>query len=400
MTIRKEWTARLEKLCRPILENLAAGTLIANMPVQHYPVMGYDRSCTYLEALGRSLSGLAPWLENDALEGAEKDRRDALLELTLAALEKAGSPDSPDAIYLRKDSDQVFRQGLVDSSYLSLAFLRAPNALWGRLSAGTQNRIIDVMRGFREVPCPFNNWLLFAAMNECFLCFAGVADWDYMRIDYAFRAHELRYKGDGIYGDGPSLHLDYYNSYVIHPYLLEILESLKQTAPQMIDWVNSWYEPMKKRFIRYAQIQERLIAPDGSYPAIGRSLVYRCGAFQALAMASLRQWLPEDLSPGQVRNALNLVIRKTLDAPGTFDDKGWLRIGMSGDQPSLGEIYISTGSLYMASLAFLPLGLPEKTPFWQVPESPTTSQKIWSGEDVPSQHALDDYAETVGNTPR
>ena len=38
---------------------------------------------------------------------------------------------------------------------------------------------------------------------------------------------------------------------------------------------------------RYAAVQERLISPEDSYPAIGRSLVYRFGAFQTLAQMVL-----------------------------------------------------------------------------------------------------------------
>ena len=47
--------------------------------------------------------------------------------------------------------------------------------------------------------------------------------WDRMRVDYALRQHEQWYKGDGVYGDGPEFHWDYYNSFVIHPMLLDVL---------------------------------------------------------------------------------------------------------------------------------------------------------------------------------
>lgn len=58
-------------------------------------------------------------------------------------------------------------------------------------------------------------------------------------------------------------------------------------------------------------------------------------------------------------------------------------IGLCGHQPGLGEIYISTGSLYLASTAFLPLGLPESDEFWSAPAEPWSSVKIWSGCDLP-----------------
>ncbi|MEY4489905.1 MAG: hypothetical protein RIQ79_2413, partial [Verrucomicrobiota bacterium] len=112
------------------------------------------------------------------------------------------------------------------------------------------------------------------------------------------------------------------------------------------------------------------------------------GAFQGLALAALRHTLPSEVSPAQSRVALTAVIRRTLEAPGTFDAQGWLRIGLSGHQPGLGETYISTGSLYLCSVAFLPLGLPAADPFWSAPAEKITWGKIWSGENLPVDHAL------------
>ena len=45
------------------------------------------------------------------------------------------------------------------------------------------------------------------------------------------------------------------------------------------------------------------------------------------------------------------MIRRTLEAPDTFDKEGWLQIGFCGHQPGVGETYISTGSLYLCSVA-------------------------------------------------
>src|SRR6185437_789407 len=105
---------------------------------------------------------------------------------------------------------------------------------------------------------------------------------------------------------------------------------------------------------RYAAIQERLIAPDGSFPAIGRSITYRCGAFHLLAQMALNGELPDGVSGAQVRSAMTAAMRRIMDAPGTFDANGWLQIGFCGHQPHLGETYISTGSLYLCAVALLP----------------------------------------------
>ena len=129
-------------------------------------------------------------------------------------------------------------------------------------------------------------------------------------------------------------------------------------------------------------------SPDGSFPAIGRSIAYRCGAFHLLAQLALRRELPEGVSPAQARGALGAVIRRTLTAPETFDANGWLRIGLAGHQPGIGERYISTGSLYLCATAFLPLGLTPSEPFWASPPEPFTAQRVWSGQAVPIDHAI------------
>jgi len=198
------------------------------------------------------------------------------------------------------------------------------------------------------------------------------------------RKHWEWYKGDGTYGDGSDFHWDYYNSYVIQPMLLEIL---KIAAEKKLP-LEKYYPAALTRFRRYAAVQERMISPEGAYPVIGRSSTYRFGAFQVLSLAALRHELPAGLVPGGVRPALNAVIHRMIEAPGTFDAQGWLTIGVAGHQPSMAENYIDTGSLYLLTTGLLQLGLPADDPFWTEPTQPWTQQKIWNGEDMPADHCL------------
>jgi hypothetical protein len=376
---REYWLAVLTRIANPVLTALSQKQLKATMPVETSHNTVADRAqYTYLEALGRLLAGIAPWLESGERSGSEGDLRQRYSDLARQSISAAVDPSSPDYLNFSKG-----QQPVVDAAFLALAVLRAPTELWKNLDASTKQRLIDVLRSSRVIKPGFNNWLLFSATVEAFLCLVGEA-WDQMRVDYAIRQHEEWYKGDGFYGDGPQFHWDYYNSFVIHPMLLEVVETVSK---QSKSW-ESFLSPILARSQRYAAIQERLIAPDASYPAIGRSLAYRFGAFHLLALMAQRKQLPDTVKPEQVRAALTAVIRRMIEAPGTFDPHGWLTIGFCGHQPSVGESYISTGSLYLCSVGLLPLGLPGSDPFWSSPPQPWTSQKIWTGQDIPADHAL------------
>jgi hypothetical protein len=194
------------------------------------------------------------------------------------------------------------------------------------------------------------------------------------------------YKGDGAYGDGAFFHWDYYNSFVIHPMLVDVLAVLKQNDSHY----ESVYAVELARAKRFAEILERLIAPDGSFPSLGRSTTYRFGAFHALAQIAWMRELPAPVKPAQARCAITAVIRKMIEAPGTFDARGWLQIGFCGHQPTLAESYISTGSLYLCCAALLPLGLPPSDEFWSAPPALWTSQLLWSGQSLPRDHAMND----------
>jgi hypothetical protein len=375
---RAIWVGHMQQLADPVLTNLAGETLKQRMPVEQ--AAGAKREIvTHLEALGRLIAGIAPWLEL-AGDGSEEGRlRSRYGDLARRAIDRAVDPASKDFLNFTID-----RQPLVDAAFLAQGVLRAPRALGDALGAATRRHLIAALESSRITLPGFNNWLLFSATVEAALGKLG-AGWDRMRVDYALRQHDQWYRGDGAYGDGPEFHFDYYNSFVIHPMLLDVLDAVR-------DETNAPWKDLatreEQRARRYAAVLERLIAPDGSFPPIGRSLAYRCGAMQLLGQMALRRTLPDGVSPAQTRGALTAVIRRTLEAPGTFDASGWLRIGFCGHQPGVGERYISTGSLYLCSVGLLPLGLPPTDEFWSAPAQPWTAVRAWRGEEFPIDHAL------------
>jgi hypothetical protein len=383
MADREYWLDVLQRIAGPVLTHLAARQLKVHMPVEAQPGHAADRAqFTHLEALGRLLCGIAPWLELQGVQGDEAALQSRYAELARQAIDAATDPDSPDFMNFGK----VGRQPVVDAAFLSQALVRAPNALWFSLPARVQANLIDALTSTRAFLPGFNNWLLFAAMIEAALKQCG-ATWDRMRVDYALRQHEQWYAGDGLYNDGPHFHWDYYNSFVIQPMLLDVLRAVGDEEPAWRDMRLS----VLARARRYAAIQERLISPEGTFPPIGRSLAYRFGALQSLAQIALMRQLPtepEPVTPAQVRCAMTAVIRRMIEAPGTFDAQGWLTIGFCGHQRNLGETYISTGSVYLCAAGLLPLGLPPADPFWIDPPADWTAKKIWNGYDAIADHAL------------
>lgn len=373
---RTVWLDHLEKITNPVLSNLANDSLKANMPVEGKTK---DRpEYTHLEAFGRLLAGIGPWLNlTEFSDKSEEAMRAKYFALTLKALDNATNPNAKDFLNFDQGGQPV-----VDAAFLAHGLIRAPK-VWEGLSDKVKNNVVAAFQSSRKIRPYFNNWLLFSAMVEAFFAKYGY-EYDKMRLDYALRQHEQWYLGDGMYGDGPNFHWDYYNSYVIQPFLVDILETI---VPRE-NVYKGMLENVTKRAVRYAAVQERLISPEGTFPVIGRSICYRAGAFQNLANIAYLGKLPKEVVPGQVRPALTAVIQRTTESPETFDAQGWLTIGLHGHQPSLGEGYISTGSLYLCATVLLPLGLPATHAFWADPAADWTAKKVWKGVDIPTDHAI------------
>lgn len=381
VTDRALWLSYLDKVARPVISNLAADQLREKMTVvlsKNIDNADSRRKVAYLEAFGRTFSGIAPWLNSEGGTKEETALRNQYREWMVKAIANAVNPSAKD--YMKWDGGQP----LVDASFLALGLIRCP-WVWQHLDTIVQKQVITAFITTRSTVPVYSNWLLFSAMIETFFCNYDLP-YDPVRIDYGVREFSQHwYTGDGMFSDGMQFHLDYYNSYVIQPYLAVILETISKKKTTY----NNFIPQFDKITKRYAEIQERLINTDGSFPLTGRSIVYRGGAFHHLADMSLRKKLPPTISSSQVRSALTAVIKKTLEMPANFTSSGWLNIGLSGDQPGLAEQYITTGSLYLCSVIFLPLGLPDTDEFWSAPAQPWTAVKAWSGQDVQADHALD-----------
>ena len=363
---RREWLAALLKITGPVLDALEKGELKQRLPLDFHAGRAQYAP---LEAFGRSMLGLAPWLEldSDTLSPEERSLQSRMRRKAVRCLEMAADPDSPDFMNFTDGG-----QPLVDAAFLGHALVRAQKALVGRdtvasvtdkggghqsertltdvvktaehrsatvspdssklttmqhdgreadmaaaFPAEIRRHLADALRATRRIAAVNTNWLFFSAMVEAGLYVLG-EPWDIMRVLGALRTFREWYRGDGVYGDGPMFHWDYYNSFVIQPMYVDLVDLFADQS----DEIARMRPAVLARASRYASVLERMIGPDGSYPVVGRSICYRFGAFQMLAQAALQHRLEVHLSPASVRCGLTAVIRRVMSAPDMFDENG------------------------------------------------------------------------------
>lgn len=378
---RAYWCKLLYQMAEPILRNMAEGKLQQNMQVEVSPTWdGRNAKVIYMEAFGRLMAGVAPWLALPDDETEEGKQRQQLRAWALKSYTNAVDPASPD--YLLWEGEG---QALVDAAYVAESFLRAYDRLWVPLDVKTKERYITCFTRLRAIDPPYTNWLLFSSTIEAFLAKAG-APYDTYRVNSAIRKVEEWYTGDGWYADGPSFAFDYYSSYVFHPMYLETLQAMQDTKARTRIHYGDYYRRALRRAQKFSLVLERLISPEGTFPVFGRSIPYRMAAMQPLALMAWYEQLPAGLTNGQVRAALTAVMHRMFDGHENFNEGGFLTIGFAGRQPNIADWYTNNGSLYLTSLAFLPLGLPATHPFWSDAALPWTSQKAWGGKPFPKDH--------------
>lgn len=388
-TDRAYWTKLAWQMAYPVLSNMAKGELQKNMLVEVSPSWdGRDKKVTYMECFGRLMSGIAPWLSlpDDATE--EGKMRRELREMALKSYANAVDPQNPDYLLWRGHG-----QALVDAAYIAESFLRAYDQLWEPLDEITKKRYIEEFTQLHRVDPPYSNWLLFSSTVESFLAKAG-APCDEFRINTAIRKVEEWYVGDGWYADGPTFAFDYYSSYVFHPMYLETLQAMADAGVSTRIDYRKYHARALRRAQKHSLILERFISPEGTFPVFGRSIPYRMAAMQPLALIAWYDLLPAGVSRAQVRCALTAVLKRMYASGNNFNEKGFLTIGFTGRQPNIADWYTNNGSLYMSSLAFLPLALPASHPFWSDAPQPWTNVRAWGEQPFPKDHAWKDEIRT------
>ena len=330
-----------------------------------------------LEAFARIVYSLGSWVFAKHVDTTEYEDtvKLKLSKLMVSAFEVLFTPGN-------RNTAIPCDQDIIDYGYLNLAIVDMLNSpyvgcgLLERVSTGARTRFDNYKNWLKDF-CPLaNNWMLMAVIPEIY-SLETKYPYDAMRIWSAVNLTLSNYKGDGIYGDGRDLHLNYYNSLVIHPVLdfIEDYESELTAIPNL----GTALEPQRARSDRYAAVLERQFSPEGTFPVIGRSACYRLGIFHHLArgvsVGNTR------CRPGALRNALQTCLNRL--EPNMFRPDGYLKMGFNNEVENtrLAEPYISTSSLYATGFFLLPLAMSPTHPFWTESDLPWTQKRIWEGED-------------------
>ena len=164
-TDREVWVDIMYQMAEPVMKNMAEGKLQqvmdtagGNKNLELSPTWDRrDKKVAYMEAFGRLLAGLAPWLNLPDDDTPESAKRKQLREWTRKAIINAVDPNSPDRLGWENGG-----QTLVDGAYV-VEGLYVATTPFGYLcpkrpSSSTSKRFKDFAATTRPTPTGFSSW--------------------------------------------------------------------------------------------------------------------------------------------------------------------------------------------------------------------------------------------------
>ena len=327
-----------------------------------------DPNMGYLECFARIFAGISPWITLEKINDEnEFKKQQIILEYVKQCFENT--------IPYFDESFGLFsvEQSIVECSYICYGFIISKNKIWNMLNEKIQNNMIRLFRKVRLMIKTYHvgcNWYLFHGIIEAFFKSINI-DYNMQFIKNMISSVDKWYCGDGFYFDGDrKFKMDYYNSYVIQPFFIEILKIFHSNKEN--DITNNAIS----RCIKYSEFLERIIGHDGTYPPLGRSVIYRFASFHLVSYCIYNETISERHSYGQLRNALTKVLTK-ISSKDIFNKDGLLALGFNAQQESISDYYSNNGSCYLTVLGFLPLGLNEDHIFWTDSYKHFTQEACW-----------------------
>ena len=256
-------------------------------------------------------------------------------------------------------------QRIVESADISVALWMSRERVFDRMTPAEQDQIISWLAQVDGKGTYTDNWILFTAITQAVrhhLGFSSPID----DLDNRLVQIDEFYRGDGWYVDGPTNEFELYNAWMFGWHYL------------LWAWIDGDRRPDQRQ-----QVLKRgrsfiggflhFFGANGSYPAWGRSVVYRFAAIAPFAVGHFLQITPYD--PGLLRRLSSGCIRYFYDRWFLDPEEHFVRQGYHSDFPPAGEAYISPGSPYWCCHGLFGLTFDKDDPFWTATESPLTVEQ-------------------------
>lgn len=251
-------------------------------------------------------------------------------------------------------------QRIVEAADTALAVWFSRERIFNRLSERERAQVMNWLAQVDGQDTYYDNWVLFPAVAQAVRLQMGYPV-DVKELDARLDQMAAFYRGDGWYVDGPGAEFELYNAWMFgwHFVLWAHIDGARR--PELRDLV-------LERARTFLHGFQHFFGANGSYPAWGRSIVYRFAAVACFGTGQLTKIAPA--SPSALRRLSSGCIKYFYDRDCIDPDGHFLRQGFHGDFPPAGEAYISPGSPSWACHGLFALAFGADDPFWTQTEEP------------------------------
>lgn len=320
---------------------------------------GLPDSVDALESFARIAPAWAAWLHNPSnpTSLSFQERKIDLVQLLSQALLDGTNPGNP---YTYWGEMEHFSQHLVESADIAVTVWLSREQVFSRMTPAEQSQIMSWLAQVDGKQTYNDNWILFPAIAMAVRRKLGYPASE-SDLDSRLELINTFYRGDGWYADGPGNEFELYNAWMFGWHLL------------LWAWIDGDRFPEQRELVlrrarSFLAGFQYFFGSNGSYPAWGRSIVYRFSAISSFATGYLLNVAPPN--PGLLRRLSSGCIRYFYQHAFLDPQEHYIRQGYHGHFPQAGESYISPGSPYWACHGLFALTFDRQDPFWTATEAP------------------------------